>query len=107
MIYNKERLSQQYADPNDIPFFFFGDHQPSKDGSLTKSCFSQWWIAPFEVDGTTYRTAEHWMMAGKARLFKDEETLRIILATENPADVKKVGRLIQRFDPEVWNGHKF
>jgi ribA/ribD-fused uncharacterized protein len=107
MLFNKNWLSQQYTDPKDIPFFFFWGHQPSKDGIITKSCFSQWWVAPFEVEGITYRTAEHWMMAGKARLFKDEETLKTVLAVENPVDVKEAGRLVQRFDPEVWDAHKF
>lgn len=107
MTFNKNWLSQKYTDPKDIPFFFFWGHQPSQDGTITKSCFSQWWVAPFEVDGMTYRTAEHWMMAGKARLFKDAETLGIILAAKNPADAKKAGRLVQRFDAKIWDAHKF
>ena len=61
---------------------FFWGHTPAKDGSVSKSCFSQWWEGhPFECDGVTYRTAEHFMMAGKARLFMDDETLAKILAS--------------------------
>ena len=52
-------------------FLFFWGHQPSKDGTITKSCLSQWYAAPFVVDGLVYPTAEHWMMAEKARLFGD------------------------------------
>ncbi|MCC6723690.1 MAG: NADAR family protein [Saprospiraceae bacterium] len=33
------------------------------------------WEQPFEGEGLQYRTAEHWMMAWKARLFNDEEML--------------------------------
>lgn len=33
---------------------------------------SQWYDCAFEHDGSTYRTAEEWMMVGKARLFGDE-----------------------------------
>jgi ribA/ribD-fused uncharacterized protein len=106
MIYNKEWLSQKYADPKDIPFFFFWGHQPSKDGSMTKSCFSQWWVAPFEVDGITYQTAEHWMMASKARLFKDESALGKILVATTPAEAKEGGRLVRNFDPIVWDEQK-
>lgn len=106
MLFNKNWLSQKYPDPKDIPFFFFWGHQPSKDGSITKSCFSQWWVAPFEVDGITYRTAEHWMMASKARLFKDDSALEKILAAATPEEAKKAGRLVRNFDPIVWDEQK-
>jgi predicted NAD-dependent protein-ADP-ribosyltransferase YbiA (DUF1768 family) len=46
-------------------FLFFWGHQPSKDGAITKTCFSQWWQSAFTFDGIVYKTAEHWMMAKK------------------------------------------
>jgi ribA/ribD-fused uncharacterized protein len=107
MIFNKTWLIQQYPDPASIPFLFFWGHQPSGDGSITRSCFSQWWVAPFEVEGITYKTAEHWMMAGKARLFGDEEALHKIVAMATPEEAKKSGRLIKNFDPAVWDEHKY
>jgi ribA/ribD-fused uncharacterized protein len=82
----------------------FWGHTPAKDGSISKSCFSQWWDGhPFEFESVTYRTAEHFMMAGKARLFGDEETLAKILACEHPAEAKKLGRLVRNFDESKWN----
>jgi ribA/ribD-fused uncharacterized protein len=107
MTFDKNWLTQTYSDPKDIPFLFFWGHQPSKDGSTTKSCFSQWWVAPFEVDGITYPTAEHWMMAGKARLFNDEEALQVILAAETPAKAKEGGRLVRNFDAATWDKHSY
>ncbi|HEX9512179.1 MAG TPA: NADAR family protein [Puia sp.] len=107
IIFNKNWLTQKYTDPKNIPFLFFWGHQPSKDGSTTKSCFSQWWVAPFEADGLTYQTAEHWMMAGKARFFGDEAALEVILASETPAKAKEGGRLVRNFDPAIWDEHKF
>ena len=107
MLFDRKWLTQQYPDHLNIPFLFFYGHQPSADGSLTKSCFSQWWVAPFEVDGVTYQTAEHWMMAAKAGLFNDDDALQKILAAETPAKAKEMGRLVQNFDPTVWDQHKF
>lgn len=107
MTFNKQWLIQKYPDPGTIPFLFFWGHQPSKDGTITKSCFSQWWVAPFKVDGITYQTAEHWMMAGKAKLFGDEVALPKIVGSANPAAAKKGGRLVKNFDPEIWDKHKF
>lgn len=45
---------------------------------------SQWWPAPFTLDGVRYATAEHWMMAGKARLFNDPDGLAAVLAAASP-----------------------
>ena len=100
-------LSQKYPDAGVIPFLFFWGHQPASDGSVTKSCMSQWWVAPFKVDGLVYPTAEHWMMAGKAKLFGDEAALKVIVGANTPAAAKKEGRLIKNFVPEVWDKHKF
>ena len=49
---------------------------------MGKHVLSQWFEAPFTIEGVTYPTAEHWMMAEKARLFGDGEALgRILSAT--------------------------
>jgi ribA/ribD-fused uncharacterized protein len=106
MIFNKAWLIQTYGDYKTIPFLFFWGHQPSGDGQITKSCLSQWWEAGFEVDGITYHTVEYWMMAEKARLFRDEKALANILASPTPAGAKEAGRLIQNFDPVIWDQHK-
>lgn len=107
MIFNKAWMAQSYPDTESIPFFFFWGHQPSADGKITKSCLSQWWMASFEVNNIIYKTAEHWMMAEKARLFKDGKALSNILASQSPAKAKEEGRLIENFDPAVWDLHKF
>lgn len=107
MRFNKQSLIDNYPDPTSIPFLFFWGHKPSADGATTKSCFSQWWVAPFEVDGKVYPTAEHWMMAGKARLFGDDTTLDAILACATPKKAKEQGRLVKNFDPATWDKHKY
>ena len=68
---------------------------------------SQWWPSPFTVDGDTYSSAEAYMMAAKARLFDDAETLARILATDDPAEAKALGRGVRGFDPAVWETHGY
>jgi len=85
---------------------FYG-HRPSDDGELTDACFSQWWGAPFDVDGVTYDTAEHWMMASKATLFGDAEMHAKILVAPSPAAAKKLGRAVRGFDESTWKRHRF
>ena len=49
-------------------FVFFWGHT-SRSNALGPECLSQWYPARFEVDGVHFPTAEHFMMAEKARLF--------------------------------------
>jgi ribA/ribD-fused uncharacterized protein len=80
---------------------FFG-HRVAADGSVGPNCLSQWYPAPFVVEGTPYPTAEHYMMAEKARLFGDAEYRELILAAPTPAAAKKLGRGVRGFDQTRW-----
>jgi ribA/ribD-fused uncharacterized protein len=104
MKYSKKWLIANQTDATE--YLLFWGHTPSKDGSITKACFSQWWLCPFTIDGIAYPTAEHWMMAEKARLFDDKMQLANILATEKPAAAKAFGRQVENFDPSVWEAKK-
>ncbi|WP_291726235.1 NADAR family protein [Bernardetia sp.] len=99
LISEYEKLQKQ--DKN-FDYLFFWGHRPTKDGSLSKTIFSQWWQKGFSVDGIIYPTAEHFMMAGKARLFEDEEMLEQILKAQTPAEAKKLGRKVINFDDTLW-----
>lgn len=90
-----------------LKFLFFWGHQPNTDGSLGKGCLSQWWPAAFTVDRITYPTAEHFMMAEKARLFGDEAALQEILNASSPGKAKSVGRIVQGFEDSIWNAQRF
>jgi ribA/ribD-fused uncharacterized protein len=90
-----------------IKYLHFWGHRPRPDGRLGASCLSQWWPAPFTVDGVEYATAEHWMMAGKARLFEDAAAERAVLAAGHPAEAKKAGRLVRGFDEAIWQRERF
>lgn len=90
-----------------LKFLCFWGHQPSRDGSITKTCFSQWFAAAFSIDGVCYPTAEHYMMAEKARLFVDRTTLQKILTAQHPRAAKELGREVQGFQPLLWDTHRF
>jgi hypothetical protein len=64
--------------------------------------FSQWNIDGFDIDGVHYNCAEQWMMAEKARLFKDSETLAAIMKSSHPRDQKSCGRHVKGFVKEAW-----
>ncbi len=103
MIYNIEGLREDYQKGKKIKFLFFWGHKKSEDGSITESCFSQWWMCKFQIDGVEYSCAEQYMMAEKARMFHDKEMERCIMQAKQPKEMKAYGRAVQNFDKEKWD----
>ncbi|CAL9610117.1 hypothetical protein SUDANB140_05621 [Streptomyces sp. enrichment culture] len=99
---SREALIGRVREGARITYLCFWGHRPLPDGRIGPGCLSQWWPSPFTVAGVAYATAEHWMMAGKARLFEDAEAERRVLAAAHPAEAKKAGRLVRGFDEAVW-----
>ncbi len=107
MKYSTKTIKEQAEKGKKMKYLMFWGHQPSKDGSITASCFSQWWVSKFEVNGNTFRSAEHWMMWEKANLFEDVDIAKQILECKSPAQAKAFGRKVTGFQPEVWDAHKY
>jgi len=61
--------------------------------------FSQWEPSYFVIDEIEYNCAEQYMMAEKARLFQDVETLEMIMATDVP---RLQSRQVSGFEKSVW-----
>jgi len=87
-------------------YLFFWGHREGRQG-VTSSCFSQWYGAPFSVDGRRYPTAEHFMMAEKAALFGDESVRAQVLLAPNPGAAKALGRQVRGFDEATWTRERF
>jgi ribA/ribD-fused uncharacterized protein len=100
-------LAARAARGERLKYLHFWGHAQRPDGRPGPGCLSQWYPAPFTVDGTRYATAEHWMMAAKARLFGDGEAERRAVAAGHPAIAKKAGRTVRGFDEEVWRRERF
>jgi len=86
----------------ELPDFvlFWGGRQP-------KGCLSQWYPSRFTLDGVEYPTAEHYMMAEKARLFGDTAAVEKILADPDPERAKAAGRRVQGFDEDAWTKARY
>jgi ribA/ribD-fused uncharacterized protein len=101
-----ETLRRAAAGGEDFEYrFFWGHTAPAAE--VSDAVFSQWYPSRFEVDGVPYATAEQFMMASKARLFGDDDTLEKILAAQSPAECKKLGRQVCPFDEEAWARVRF
>ena len=82
------------ADKRDIVFFW---REAGKYGG-----FSQWYEAPFTVEGITYQTCEQYMMAKKALLFRDYESYILIMNEPDPEKDKAMGRAVRNFVSPHW-----
>jgi ribA/ribD-fused uncharacterized protein len=105
MKYTLQNIIEKFQRKDKLEFLFFWGHT-AKD-EITKSCFSQWFPIQFEENQLIYKTAEHYMMAGKAKLFNDLETFEEVLKSETPNEAKSLGRKVKNFDPKLWDDHKY
>jgi len=101
-MWTKEKLVEHVTGGASVDFLFFWGHKPKTEEAADASCLSQWFPATFVIDGVSYRTAEHWMMAEKARLFGDDAALKKIVACKTPAEAKALGREVKNYDDVRW-----
>ena len=80
---------------NNFTFFW----QKDQHGGV----LSQWFYAPFVVEGVQYATAEQYMMAKKALLFKDYENYVLIMNERDPQKCKALGKQVRNFDASIWD----
>ena len=106
-VYNTRALLAEIHRGRQPKYLFFWGHQPKTPDQIDKACLSQWYPAGFEDQGIGYPTAEHYMMAEKARLFQDEAMLETILKAPHPGAAKKFGRQVAGFDDRRWEKHRF
>lgn len=64
--------------------------------------YSQWYKAPIMIDGVRYTSNEQYMMAQKAQLFADDVSYHKIMATNDCAKQKFIGRHVVGFTVEKW-----
>ena len=73
-------------------------HNPEEQNGY----LSNWYCSAFTVDGITFSSMEQYMMYKKAILFQDYQTAEKILSTDDVAEIKALGRIVQHFDEEIW-----
>jgi ribA/ribD-fused uncharacterized protein len=107
ILYNINWLTEKFESGDTLEYIFFWGHTNQFNEEVGKFCFSQWFDCPFTVDNITYKTAEHWMMAQKALLFKDRNNFDKITSCDKPGKAKKLGRQVLGYDEKTWNKRKF
>ena len=64
-------------------------------------------MCDFVLEGTTYNCGEQAMMAAKALLFNDKDTLFLIMTTHDPRTIQSLGRQVKGYNQETWDKHKY
>ena len=67
-------------------------------------CFSNWYMSDFVVDGIQFSSMEQFLMYQKAVVCHDDVRAKLILASDDPATVKKLGRQVAPYDGALWEG---
>ena len=73
-------------------------HNPEEQNGY----LSNWYYSVFTIDEIAFSSVEQYMMYEKAILFRDHQTAEKILGTDNVAEIKALGRMVQHFDEEIW-----
>ncbi len=61
-------------------------------------------MSEFQAENVIFSSMEQYMMYRKACLFKDSVIAKEILATNDVAKIKALGRQVSGFDEIIWNG---
>ena len=75
-------------------------HNPDEENGY----LSNWYPSSFTVNDITFSSMEQYMMYKKAECFKDKDTAEKILATDDVAQIKTLGRLVADYNESYWNG---
>lgn len=75
-------------------------HNPNEENGY----LSNWYPSIFALNGVTFSSMEQYMMYRKAVCFGDDKVAAQILATEDVAEIKALGRLVSGYDESLWNG---
>lgn len=75
-------------------------HNPNEENGY----LSNWYPSAFTANGTLFSSMEQFMMYRKAICFHDETVAAEILATDDVAEIKALGRKVSDYDESLWNG---
>ena len=75
-------------------------HNPDEENGY----LSNWYPSAFSVGGFDYSSMEQYMMHRKALCFGDGPTAARIMASRDPSEIKRLGRLVSGYDDGVWGG---
>ncbi len=74
-------------------------HNPDEENGY----LSNWFLSTFIIDNIAFSSLEQYMMYQKAVTFNDKTIAAQILATNDVAAIKALGRSVSNYDDSVWS----
>ena len=75
-------------------------HNPDEENGY----LSNWYHSAFLIDDVEYTSMEQYMMYQKAIRFQDISIAEEILATQDVARIKELGRSVSGYNDHIWSG---
>ena len=75
-------------------------HNPDEENGY----LSNWYHSDFLIDDVEYTSMEQYMMYQKAIRFQDISIAEEILATQDVAQIKELGRRVSGYNDNIWSG---
>ena len=75
-------------------------HNPDEENGY----LSNWYHSDFLIDDVEYTSMEQYMMYQKAIRFQDISIAEEILATQDVARIKELGRSVSGYNDNIWSG---
>ena len=75
-------------------------HNPDEENGY----LSNWYYSDFSIDDVEYTSMEQYMMYQKAIRFQDISIAEEILATQDVARIKELGRSVSGYNDNIWSG---
>ncbi|MCT4597238.1 MAG: NADAR domain-containing protein [Vallitalea sp.] len=78
-----------------------------KDTDISRGCFRKDWIDTFQVNGDHCFGIDHYMIAEKAVLFDDFDTMENIIDSTDMIEVYALDKKIKNYDEAMWLKHQY
>lgn len=75
-------------------------HNPDEENGY----LSNWYMSDFTINGIRFSSMEQYMMYSKAMCFGDSTIAKEILANDDVAIIKRLGRKVSNFNESHWVG---
>ncbi len=67
-----------------------------------RSYLSNFYKCKFELDGNTFSSMEQYFHYSKAAIFKDKDSMKRILNTNDCREQKRLGRRVKQYKENIW-----
>ena len=81
--------------------------EPDNENGFLSNCFMKSFTLNIKGDVIEFSSVKQAKEYGKACLFEDYDIIPEIIATNNPNNLKELGRRVKNFNENIWKQHRY